>query len=59
VHGPVFEEDDPRIKNLRIDDYEARLRIAGIEERKERRDKPAYIRRKTYTRKLRRIVGRT
>jgi hypothetical protein len=31
VHGPVFEDDDTRIKNLCIDEFEARLRIAGID----------------------------
>jgi hypothetical protein len=28
VRGPVFEEDEPRVKNFRIHEFEARRRIA-------------------------------
>jgi hypothetical protein len=30
AHGPVFEEDHPRANNLRIDEFGACLRIAGM-----------------------------
>jgi hypothetical protein len=31
VRGPVFEEDEPRVKNVGIDEFEARPWIAGID----------------------------
>lgn len=31
AHGSVFEEDEPRVQNFRIDKFEARLWIASID----------------------------
>jgi hypothetical protein len=31
ANGPIFEEDEPRVQNFRIDKFEARLWIASID----------------------------